>query len=188
MQSDPIGLGGGINTYSYVYNNPLKYIDPLGLLSIVVGGGGQVAAGPSGGGRHSGVYATTGGENGSADSGVVTTNQTVKGGLNATIGSGIYVYSGGTENIGGTMITNTTCFLAVCIAHHTNSSGETIGGGVSVGIGAPGGFAQTEDESTLYPFPDLPDLSTSTVPDSIKEEFCRQNPNASNCQNHCPKN
>lgn len=41
VQSDPIGLAGGINTYSYVGSEPLRRVDPLGLVDIYVGGAGD---------------------------------------------------------------------------------------------------------------------------------------------------
>lgn len=36
VESDPIGLDGGVNTFGYVLQNPLRYFDPLGLDVVVV--------------------------------------------------------------------------------------------------------------------------------------------------------
>ncbi len=37
LQSDPIGLAGGLNTYGYAYQNPVGLIDPMGENPILAG-------------------------------------------------------------------------------------------------------------------------------------------------------
>ena len=92
LESDPIGLGGGFNTFGYVYQSPFNYSDSYGLASISIAMECTVIAGDDGFRSKVGVVYDQ--ERGF--DGMISTSDEVLG-LEGALGLSFDLYTGGVE-------------------------------------------------------------------------------------------
>jgi RHS repeat-associated protein len=87
IAEDPIGFGGGVNFFAYATNNPIRYVDPLGLFTVSLCIKGSASSGVSGGG---GTCANFGNDRKEGMSFSITGTAGIGGGgIGATVGGSV---------------------------------------------------------------------------------------------------
>ena len=159
LQTDPIGLRGGGNVYEYALSNPVKYADPRGECGVL----GAIAGGVVGGigGLYIGLI-----------SAAYTSNQTpvpnvmskVAGlSMNMAVVGAMY----GSCLPAAWQLAGGIALLAADAAIYSAKSQA-----------APDSGSLASPPSVLSP----PSFGTPRVEDNVYREFCRQNPQAPNCE------
>jgi len=116
LSEDPIGLRGGVNSYAYVRNNPINWLDPLGMcgssnpplilgpsIGVACSAAGPFSLGPFCGGNNGAVNGASGGNGGDG----TPTIQDLGGGpviSGAISGTGQIIENAGAEILGESLV------------------------------------------------------------------------------------
>ena len=159
LESDPIGLQSGTNTYTYVGANPVSNVDLYGLLNWTLGGGGSNAGGEFGSGLYWNWESGELGAFTSTPSGSMNQPNSAFGGM---AGGFFGCIRGGTNNVSGPFENWNYAIGPVSASFYYNGNGNLIGG--SIGLGPGFGVTHTYTNTTLYPFNNAPQPGPTPSP------------------------